>query len=300
MDNSHDPTKDPGEKPGSFVEQAGSDKGKGNYNGMSVEVVLSFGSKKKKQNTKDANAGADPRAAQAGADWGFLNESWEALAGIDRRAAREQLIRGWDRDVIHELRRDRGILEMGVAFLDFMERGAPGAETAEELLRGADATLGYMVYDVGKLVKKREKLTEALDELDAKAASEDAQTVLRRLGAADPSEALREAKTARKKRDAARLQRADAALTSVLDANRKAARYVSGALENEKNHKALTLEDTEAERIFPALRALLEEERFAALKEGGLPELRDSLAAWAGEIEEKLIKIYYNNQGTEG
>lgn len=325
MDKSHDrSTEDPGVKPGSSGSQpkkkeVGRDKAEYHFGKEEKKstIQIKYDSKQKTlhfcsktenpdshgtgKNTK-RRSGADPLAAQAESDWDYLSKNLEALAAIDRRAAEEQLIRSWDRDVIHELRRDRGILEMGVAFLDYMEREAAGEETTEELLRGADATLGYMVYDVGKLVKKREKLTEALNELEAKVSSENAQTVLHRLGAADPSEALREYKAAaRKPRDAARRQRVDAALTSVLNANKKAASYVRGALKNEKNHKALTLEDVEAERIFPALRELLEEERFAALKEGGLSaeELKDSLAAWAGEIEEKLIKIYYNNEGPE-
>lgn len=249
-------------------------------------------------------SGSDPLVEQAESDWRFLSD-WDnlnALARIDRRIAREELIREWDRDVRHALRRDRGILDMGARFLNFMENEAPQAATAEELIQGADATLGYMVHDVGRLAEKRERLMRQLDRLHRDPSTPDAQALLRRLGAADPAQWIRKYKAAGMTRSAEKRQAAQSALSAIVRVNANAAEHVKNTLEREKSRKPLVLEDTQAEQVFPALRALFDERRFAQLKSGGLSpeELRDSLSAWAGEIETTLIKADDHGEDREG
>lgn len=256
---------------------------------------------------------------KANSDWRYLSDpnNLKALADIDLRSAREELIREWDQDVSRALRREMGILDMGARFLDFMENEAPTAETAEELMRGADATLGYMIHDVKRLAEKREKLMKQLHDLKAPPVAAD--VLLRRLGAADPAELIRNYEAASRaatiraaasrvpafraaaSRAAEKQEEAQAALSAVVQVNANAAAHVKSTLEREKGRRPLALTSTEAERIFPVLRALLDEKRLTELKNSALlpAALRDSLSAWAGEIQEKLITADRDGRDSE-
>lgn len=235
----------------------------------------------------------DPLVKKARDDWKFLSdpETLGELAGIDWWVAREELIRGWDRDVDRALRKEGGFLDMGAVFLDYAVNSAPNEESPEKLRLGMEATVGYMVRVRGRLDGKRQ---EFLKKLNAGIPRDSDETILRRLGATDPEKRIAEYKAA-KKRKSQEFDYAKSVLEAVAGANAAAAERVRKELGRE--HPQTILEDTQAERLFPLLSQLLDERRLEELQAGDLTaeELRLRLREWAGEINEKLLIPYSEN-----
>lgn len=235
----------------------------------------------------------DPLVKKARDDWKFLSdpEKLGKLAGIDWWVAREELIRGWDRDVDRALRKEGGFLDMGAVFLDYAVNSAPNEESPEKLRLGMEATVGYMVRVRGRLDGKRQEL---LKKLNAGIPRDSDETILRRLGATDPEKRIAEYKAA-KKQKSQEFDYAKSVLEAVAGANAAAAERVRNELGRE--HPQTILEDTQAERLFPLLSQLLDERRLEELQAGDLTveELRLRLREWAGEINEKLLIPYSEN-----